>query len=320
MSFGIYLIRNLVNNKVYIGQTKVNFETRSYQHFNSLRKNKHESSVLQYAYNKYGDSNFRFEEVESLSDETLLNEKEIYYINEYKSLINENGYNILSGGNNPPSTQKNVYVYSLINRCLLNAFSSVKDCADHFKVERSGLSRHIRNKIVIPVLKDYFITYDYIDEKELNYDEIKSKINKKSKVNSVYVYNYETLTYEKQFMTLNECANYYNVDPATIRNFIRLSIKQYNAHQILGKFIFSFEMLNTMQLSTIKKTINSFDKSLFVYNKQGKLLNSFFEVTDASKFYNVAVTTIIKRINGIELKRKTFLNDLIFFKKFTKHK
>ena len=59
MSAYIYAIENLINHKKYIGQTK-NPKTRKCSHFSKLRHNKHINQHLQNAWNKYGESNFKF--------------------------------------------------------------------------------------------------------------------------------------------------------------------------------------------------------------------------------------------------------------------
>ena len=62
---GIYKIRNLINNKIYIGST-INFRQRWYTHKTLLTNNKHPNSHLQNAWNKYGPANFVFEIMEIL--------------------------------------------------------------------------------------------------------------------------------------------------------------------------------------------------------------------------------------------------------------
>jgi len=56
---GIYSITNSITGDMYIGQSS-NLKNRQYGHFNDLRKNKHHSTYLQNAYNKYGESVFEF--------------------------------------------------------------------------------------------------------------------------------------------------------------------------------------------------------------------------------------------------------------------
>ena len=54
---GIYFIRCIINNKLYIGSA-FNIKYRWKRHFNDLKKNKHHSPHLQRAYNKYGENKF----------------------------------------------------------------------------------------------------------------------------------------------------------------------------------------------------------------------------------------------------------------------
>lgn len=77
MNSGIYMLKSKLSGKMYIGESK-NFTRRKSEHFRNLLKNKHENSMLQNYYNKYGNI-FDFEIIEECSVE-LLYEKEIYYI------------------------------------------------------------------------------------------------------------------------------------------------------------------------------------------------------------------------------------------------
>ena len=90
----IYQIRNLINGKVYVGQT-VNESRRKANHLFLLRMNKHHSIKLKNAYNKYGEKNFIFEILEECSKEEL-NDRELYYIQKKDSY--NNGYNCNEGG------------------------------------------------------------------------------------------------------------------------------------------------------------------------------------------------------------------------------
>jgi hypothetical protein len=83
--FGIYQIRNLENNKIYIGSTK-NFLNRYKQHLKRLEKNTHVNKKLQYSYNKY--DSFSFEIVEICDNLDVIFDRELYYIN--KAVCEEN--------------------------------------------------------------------------------------------------------------------------------------------------------------------------------------------------------------------------------------
>lgn len=75
---GIYLIINLVNGKIYVGQTK-NIKSRVMSHISQLLRGAHPNQHLQGAFNKYGVDNFYPYVAEYCSLE-LLTEREQYWI------------------------------------------------------------------------------------------------------------------------------------------------------------------------------------------------------------------------------------------------
>ena len=92
---GIYCIRNLVTNKVYIGKSK-NIYNRIAAHINELRRrSKNENRHLINAWFKYGENNFDYCVLEYLSlDEDLLRDRELYWIQKYNSTERKCGYNL----------------------------------------------------------------------------------------------------------------------------------------------------------------------------------------------------------------------------------
>lgn len=95
---GIYQIRNLVNNKIYIGQTTMRFVKRYWHHQWKLTENTHDNKHLQTAWQKYGPDNFVFEVLHVLKDGENINQLEINYIKAANSDNGEYGYNIQHGG------------------------------------------------------------------------------------------------------------------------------------------------------------------------------------------------------------------------------
>lgn len=118
-SIGIYSIRNLINNKVYIGQTSQNFQRRYWHHQWKLKDNTHDNYHLQAAWNKYGEDNFVFEVIECViqKDIDYINKLEIDYIKEYR---NKNlCYNISDGGDGTrgvPMSEKTKKIVGEANR------------------------------------------------------------------------------------------------------------------------------------------------------------------------------------------------------------
>lgn len=93
---GIYKITNVINGKVYIGQSS-NVERRFSQHKSPYEQERFSEKPLYRAFKKYGIENFTFEILEEC-EISQLNEKEKFWIKENKSLIHQKGYNITCGG------------------------------------------------------------------------------------------------------------------------------------------------------------------------------------------------------------------------------
>ena len=97
MTCGIYLITNKVTGKVYVGQSN-NVEQRLAAHKCSLRTNDgKENHHLQNSWNKYGENNFRFSIIEECG-ESELDEREKYWIRNYRANDKNYGYNKTNGG------------------------------------------------------------------------------------------------------------------------------------------------------------------------------------------------------------------------------
>lgn len=91
----VYMIRNKINDKKYIGITG-DYLHRRQCHISCLNKKKHSNIHLQRAWNKYGADNFEFLIVEVVAEKELLPDKEIYWIGYFDSC--KNGYNQTFGG------------------------------------------------------------------------------------------------------------------------------------------------------------------------------------------------------------------------------
>lgn len=94
MDSGIYIIRNKVNNKVYIGKTK-NFTKRWKQYLYDFRNQNtdHMNPYLLASMNKHGFNTFEFSVLEYCSIEES-SERELYWMLQFDSTNRDFGYNL----------------------------------------------------------------------------------------------------------------------------------------------------------------------------------------------------------------------------------
>jgi group I intron endonuclease len=117
---GIYKILNTIDNKSYYGSSK-NIKKRWYDHKNQLRKNKHHNTILQRAWNKYGEDTFQFKIIEECDEKDLL-------LIEQKYLNINPGYNIglkSSGGDNITNNPNKEKIIEKISSSVKKRYSNM---------------------------------------------------------------------------------------------------------------------------------------------------------------------------------------------------
>ena len=93
----VYKATNLINNKVYIGQTIYDLNSRRKSHTKQSSL-KNGNNYFKNAINKYGVDEFKWEVIRICNNVNELNVWEQYYILYYNSI--NDGYNLQSGGLN----------------------------------------------------------------------------------------------------------------------------------------------------------------------------------------------------------------------------
>lgn len=159
---GIYKIQNLINGKVYIGQSK-NISSRWRQHRYLA---KIEDTYLYRSMRKYGIENFSFEVIEECSLSSL-NVREEFWIHYYESTKPEKGYNILSSSDNlyDYNTKLNQSDIDTIYELLMNTKIPQEEIAKQFNVNQAIISRinigelHIKENISYPLRSKKQINY-----------------------------------------------------------------------------------------------------------------------------------------------------------------
>lgn len=145
----IYKVTNIKNNKVYIGQTSLDISKRKWLHLYEAFYN-NSTLLFHRALRKHGKEMFNWDIIWE-GEVSLLNEKEIYYINKYNSHVSSKcGYNLTIGGNqlngennpNIDNTRYNFYHYSGIIELNIRRL----DLYTKYNLPKETLINVIRNK------------------------------------------------------------------------------------------------------------------------------------------------------------------------------
>ena len=248
---GIYKIKNLINNKVYIGSS-TSILVRFSAHKNTLRKNEHFNKHLQSAYNIYGLENFSFDILEII-DETdenlikdLIKEREEFNILLFKSNDNDFGYNsrivcdtnlgnkfsdeikekfrishlgIRQTQDSIEKIRKSLYkqVYKINNNGeIIDKYESILEASEKNNIHRQSISACCRG--VLNSTGGFY--WCFVG----NYDENKKfkKINKSKKhINHIY----ENIETGEKLNRLVDVSNLTNLDKATLYQMFTGKIK-----------------------------------------------------------------------------------------------
>lgn len=204
---GIYQIRNLINNKIYIGCAFL-LGNRKWRHFKELVLNRHPNSKLQNAFNKYGKENFTFELIELCKKEILL-EREQYYLNILlhadvnDSYFDKNGYNILRVAKNSAGFKHSEETKRKISEIQIGKKVSqeVKDLLYNYSKGRV-VSKETREKLRIANIG-----------KKLSMERIEKM--KLVGLQPILVENLETGE-ELEFSCRKECGKFFKIGPAYV--------------------------------------------------------------------------------------------------------
>lgn len=152
MNGSIYIIRNSINSKVYIGQTIQSVENRFKQHIRLQKTNKNQA--ISKAIKALGKENFSYEVLESnIGSYSELNRLEELYIKKYNSL-SPKGYNLCPGGQKwrrKPELEE-AQINEIISK--YNSGMSTREIAEIYKtthntiiaeLKKHGIERRERN-------------------------------------------------------------------------------------------------------------------------------------------------------------------------------
>ena len=230
---GIYKIENLVNGKVYIGQSN-DVKRRWKEHKRCMTNKKEKDRPFYRAIIKYGIGNFSFKVLTECSLDDL-NELEEYYIDIYNSYIHakdSNGYNQTVGGDGfrglKLTEERKAYLSKIhtgmhvggknhaakIVYCEGKRYECIKDCAEYYNVGPSAMRSWLNKERPMP--KEFHDKQLHCLNETMDDYEIQKENVGENHVKSIPVY-----CEGKKFANVNECAKYYNINRGTMNSWLK---------------------------------------------------------------------------------------------------
>ena len=289
---GIYKWENKINHKCYIGQAK-DLNRRLMHHLSNIKTGRYNTPLYK-AVTKYGVNNFNITIVEVLEASDDLNERlderEIYYIEYYKSY--KEGYNQTKGGDGGITG----YKFTEEQR---------KRVSENSKKQAKLLYKSV---LLYDVQKQLVLIYDSITAASEFINCSHSQISracsgKQLLIKGRYVAGC-TLIQIKQKIRL-----FYNQSSVTKRNGIYRKRPEPGLKRIFnietGRKILSAEHKSKISSSLYKYTINVYEnEKLFKTYKNTKEANEFFKYANEQDVLKTIKRSI--RLNSIYKKKYTF--------------
>lgn len=179
----IYKITNLINNKIYIGQTRATEPQRWQSHiWHAYNDPENDSIALCNAIKKYGRENFKREIIEECNDSNELNNKEIYYIKLFNSTDKNIGYNITPGGDGYERYSTNDIL------SLYEELHSVAGVAKALGANKDSISKRLRG-MGIDTYNTTVLQFDF-DQKLIDTYHSFAQAKEKTKLNLPHIIPY----------------------------------------------------------------------------------------------------------------------------------
>lgn len=176
----IYLLTNTINNKVYIGQTWNNLDSR----FGYNGEGYKNSTILYSAIQRHGANNFKYSILATAETQEDANKIEHQYIEQYDSKNQEKGYNIKDGGSVGKHSEETI---NKISETMKNkewspeALENKKTAGKAWKGKKRGPHTDEWKENNSIMMKEYHATHEHPMLGKHHTEEAKQKISEASK-------------------------------------------------------------------------------------------------------------------------------------------
>lgn len=264
---GIYCIKNLINEKRYIGQSG-NILKRWNSHISDLKNGSHRNRLLQSDFDKVGIEGFSFTVLEELEDRININEREQYWINKLKTFEEYNQQVSLS--------EENIDNIEYIPIEILNGVNvSLR------RQPKDGCISYITYEILLGILNEYYNSKD--NKINISISKILKMRNlKRGKAShkTCELYFNKLIDIKLHDKPVIECIEYnpkYNKGNFVLLNNLftkELKFMQYNKKifnslsSTMTKHLYL--LINLYKLKTSNSVININKNEIFIYDDNSK--------------------------------------------------
>lgn len=195
----IYKITNIDNGKIYVGQTR-NLKRRIKEYkYKSKKLNKKSKYGIVIEMNKIGFDNFKFEIIEEAND-SLLNEKEIYWINKLDSRNPLIGYNSKEGGKGGSLIELSKHKMSESSKAFRHS--------EEEKIRRSKPIFILKNNTLIPCVS----AKKHADSIGRTRSEVSAAIKRGIRINGNFIFYQNRDLRLENFVKLSKKKSFYSSD------------------------------------------------------------------------------------------------------------
>ena len=353
MKKDIYIIKNSVNDKVYIGQATDAAERWRRHLWDAKYEQKHKKrvSLIHKAINKYGYDKFHYEILESQIEN--YDEREVYWIQYYNSQV-PYGYNIAPGGfgtgSGINSTNAIFKSEEDLDKCISEISASTKtftniakkfNCSVEVIVSINAGKRYRRDNLVYPLRQNTYryrpelvkqIIYSLKYELDLTYRDLAKKYNvdcsQISLINAGKIYYISSENYplrSKRFKDLSQEVVYEIIDD--IQNSTLSMTDIANKYKISKNRLPSINSGRSYQIDITYPIRDELDprnhtnKKFIDINEIREIIEELMgdkSIREIAKLHNVSTTTI-QNINTGKCK-KYIIDGVVYPVKKMRHK
>jgi len=169
----VYMITNLINGKKYIGDRTIDKLPDDYLG---------SGSYLNLAIKKYGKQNFKKEILEFFPTRKDAYIAQEYYIQKYKTLVTQNGYNLTRTGG-PGVNKTNIFLFKQIHMYsptgnYIRTFKSIKEAAKETKWSESIISANANKNYKAKTVHGFIFSFEKKKILKIPKDVLKKNLEK----------------------------------------------------------------------------------------------------------------------------------------------